>query len=106
MTDDETLLIIATEFRKGILGRKKSNGMCAKVTWALQGYLGFCGVQCKVHESDVGRWNHVYLVLPDGRVIDCTADQFSTEKKKYPPVYVGKPIKKLHSGGEFKREVS
>lgn len=101
---DEALIVFAQEFRKGILGRKKPKGMCAKVSWALQGYLRWAsGLKTKVYESDVGKWNHVYLVLPDGRVLDATADQFSTEKKKYPPVYLGKPIKKLHTGKEFTR---
>lgn len=97
MTKDE-LKDAAEEFRKGILGRKKSKGMCAKVSWALQGFLSWSGVKTTVYESDVGNWNHVYLVTDDGIVIDATADQFSNEKKTYPPVYVGKPIKKLHSG--------
>lgn len=94
----DEIVIIATEFRKGILGRKKSKGMCAAVSWALQGYLSSTGIKTDLHESEVGNWNHLYLVTKDGVVIDATADQFSTEKKEYPPVYVGKPIKKLHSG--------
>jgi len=100
--DKYELLVFAEEFRKGILGRRKSKGMCAKVCWALQGYLSWAtGVKTEVHTSDVGVWNHVYLVMKDGTVIDPTADQFSTDKKKYPPVYIGKPIKKLHNGKAY-----
>lgn len=100
MTNQE-LIEIATEFRKAILGRKKPKGMCAKVSWALQGFLSFMGEHTTAHESSVGDWNHVYLVTESGTVIDATADQFSTDKKKYPPVHVGKPIKKLHNGSVF-----
>lgn len=97
------LLTAATDFRKGILGRKKPKGMCAKVSWALHGFLSWCGVETEIHESEVGIWNHVYLVTKDGVVIDPTADQFNTPKKIYPPVYIGKPIKKLHNGKKMTR---
>lgn len=87
------------EFRKGVLGRRNPKGQCAVVSFALQGFLSaFFGIQTAVHESDVGKWNHVYLVDRDGTVIDATIDQFDTDKKKYPKVYIGKPIKKFHSG--------
>lgn len=94
---------ICLEFRRGILGRRKSRGQCGKVSWALQGYLSFFGVQTEVCEGDVGEWNHIYLRMPNGKVIDATADQFSTAKTKYPQVYIGKPLK-IHNGGKFKNE--
>jgi hypothetical protein len=99
--DNGQIQVIAEEFRKGILGRKKPKGMCAKVSWALQGFLSWMKVKTTVHKSQVGEWNHIYLVMKDGTIIDATADQFNTDKKKYPPVYVGKPIKKLHNGKEY-----
>lgn len=89
---DKQIKIICLEFRKGVLGRRKSRAMCAKVSWALQGYLNFLGLPTRVCEGDVGEWNHLWLALPDGRVIDATADQFSTARKKYPQVYIGKPL--------------
>lgn len=100
----ENIRVSAEEFRKGILGRRKPKGMCAAVSFALQGYLSaFMGLKTVVHESEVGNWNHVYLVDSDGMVIDATADQFSTPKKQYPKVYIGKPLKALHSGKVMKR---
>lgn len=103
MFTDKNLKVICMEFRKGICGRKKSNGMCAKVSWALQGYLSFLGLQTRVRIGDVGQWNHFWLELPNGTVIDATADQFSTEKKKYPAVYIGKPLK-IHVPSESAEE--
>lgn len=79
-----------------MLGRASSRGQCAKLSWALQGYLSFTGLKTQVFESQVGRWNHLYLIDEYERVIDCTADQFD---KKYPKVYIGKGLK-IHNGGE------
>lgn len=90
---NEQIKVIAIEFRKGMLGRKSSKGQCAKVSWALQGYLSFLGLKTKVCQGDVGAWNHLWLELPNGTVIDATADQFNNSKRKHPPVYIGKPLK-------------
>lgn len=93
--DKKQLKIFCRQFRNGMLDGKPSKGQCAKVSWALQGYLSFAlKLDTEVHQSDVGKWNHMYLVLPDGDIIDCTADQFG---KKYPQVYIGKPLA-IHNG--------
>ena len=94
---DAQLKTMCREFRKGMLDRMSSKGKCAMVSWALQGFISFAtGIQTKVYECEVGEWNHLYLMMPDGRVIDCTADQFG---KKYPQVYIGKPLD-IHEGGK------
>ena len=91
--DDKTLKKICRGFRKGIIGGNGSFMQCAKVSWALQGYLSFAlKIKTKVCEGDVGDGNHVWLELQDGRVIDCTADQFNYGKRKYPAVYIGEPL--------------
>lgn len=96
--DEEFLKEFCLEFRNGILKRSKSKGMCAIVSWALQGFLSAAlHVKTTVHESVVGEWNHLYLVTEDGKVIDCTADQFG---KKYPKVYIGEPLD-IHNGNLF-----
>ena len=61
-----------------MIGDKPSNWTCGKVSFALQGYLA----------------NHVWLKLPDGRILDATADQFNFwfPHKKYPKVHLGKPL--------------
>lgn len=78
---------VCAAFRKGLLATAPSKGMCAVVSYALAGFLSAIGVECEVHEGYVGEWNHVWLVMPDGRVIDATADQFGFEA-----VYIGPPL--------------
>lgn len=84
--DDATLLEIATEFRDAIVGTGASTNRCGMVCYPLADYLAFLGVDVVLHESWVGRMNHVWLLLPDGRVLDPTADQFDAS---LPPVYLG-----------------
>lgn len=98
---DAQLKTMCAEFRKGMIGRMSSKGKCAMISWALQGFLSFAlKLETEVYESDVGQWNHLWLKLPDGRVIDCTADQFNPKgKKKYAKVYIGKPLD-IHAGGK------
>lgn len=101
--NDGELKILCREFRKGMLDRMSSKGKCAMVSWALQGFLSFSmKLETEVYESDVGKWNHLWLRLPNGRVIDCTADQFNKRGKrpKYPQVYIGKPLD-IHDGGKL-----
>jgi hypothetical protein len=59
--------------------------MCFAVSAALQGYLSSCGVETELVEADFGHTNHFWLRLPDGRILDPTADQFGLS-----PVYLGK----------------
>lgn len=98
---DKELKVMCREFRKGMLDRMSSKGKCAMVSWALQGFLSsVIKLKTKVYECDVGEWNHLYLVMPDGNVIDCTADQFNKGKsRKYPQVYIGKPLD-IHKDGK------
>lgn len=90
---DEELLSIAEEFREGILDGDTSALMCAAVSWPLQGYLSaLYHVEAECIETDVslpdgGTINHVWLRLPDGRVLDPTADQFG-----FAAVYLGPPL--------------
>lgn len=90
---DKQLLRIAREFRKGILGKRSSHRMCGMVCFGLQGYLGLVGLHTAIREGAVGDGNHLWLELPDGRVLDPTADQFDDEEVTYPPVYLGNPLK-------------
>lgn len=100
--EDKALKSLCREFRKGMIDRMSSKGKCAMISWALQGFLSFAfKLNTTVYEGDVGRWNHLWLVMPDGRVIDCTADQFNKKGKraKYPQIYIGKPLD-IHKGGK------
>lgn len=89
MTDEE-LIEEAREFREGILGGLDSAGMCYAVCWPLAAYLRVAhGINCEQVEVDWGDGNHVYLELPDGRVLDPTYDQFD---ENGPAVYLGEPL--------------
>ena len=76
-------------FRRGILGQRAPDMMCAAVCYPLCGYLAMCGIETKIVEGDFGRTNHVWLEMEDGTIIDPTADQFSGEIVKMPKVYIG-----------------
>ena len=102
MTDHD-LVWFATEFRKGILDGTSSSMMCFAVVAPLAGLLRVHGIDTRVIEGDVGGdfdCNHVWLELPDGRVLDPTADQFNEGRADpFPSVYLGPPIKEIHSVG-------
>lgn len=71
---DKQLLRVATQFRKGMLGNRSSEYMCAMVSWPLAALLGAQGVKCRTVEGDLGECNHVWIELADGRVLDPTAN--------------------------------
>jgi hypothetical protein len=96
MTDGQ-LKRLSLQFRNGLISKRESEMMCGIVSYALQGYLSFLGVDTKSEEVMLQFSNHVFLRLSDGRVLDATADQFGG-----PKVYLG--------GGEwyhrdFKKEL-
>jgi len=93
---DQDLINIASEFRDGVIGADAAgDGQCAKVSWALAGYLrSLCGVDCEAVQSDHSEKNadyieHVWIRLADGRALDATFDQFCSEEPI--KVYLGKP---------------
>lgn len=80
------IIRIARDFRRGILRGRPSAGMCLVVSAPLQGFLSAVyGMGADLEEADFGSTNHVYLRLPDGRILDATADQFPG----MPDVYLG-----------------
>lgn len=89
---DAELIEFASQFRKGILGRRSSELMCFAVCAPLVTLLNMHGVACEIVESDLERVTdiaeHYWLRLKDGRALDPTADQFGL-----PPVYLGAPTK-------------
>jgi hypothetical protein len=81
-------------FRKGLIGKQTSRGACFMVCQPLRSYLRFSfGLHCRLvtghvkHENS----NHVWIELPNGTIIDPTADQFrSPTGETMPCVYIGK----------------
>lgn len=91
----EPLHRIALDFRRGILGDNPSAWMCFAVCAPLQGFLSMLGYQTELIngcllDGDGDELCHYWLKLPDGRIIDPTADQFSTPERPMPEVYIGK----------------
>jgi hypothetical protein len=97
MMTDADLIEFTQEFRDGILDGTPSWMMCAAVCYPLVTLLNMIGVKCDLVESDLGEFNHVWMRLADGRVLDPTADQFNElfPDLAMPPVYLGAPTK-LH----------
>lgn len=91
---DKKLLQIARDFSGGILDNGETKSMCYVVTTPLQGYLSMCGIETRLIEGEIstteGLWNHFWLELSDGRILDPTASQFITPKgEKMPKIYLG-----------------
>jgi hypothetical protein len=84
---DKTLLRITKEFTEGILGDRSPHKMCFAVCAPLQTYLSFTSkFETELVEGCVNTdWQHFWLKLPDGRILDPTASQF----KGMPQIYLG-----------------
>ena len=94
MMSDKKLRRIAEDFRDGILCEGSSRRMCFMITAPLQGYLSYLGCETELIEGEIDRPDHVaqhfWLRLPDGRILDPTADQFTKpDGSAMPCVYVG-----------------
>ncbi len=87
---DKKLAKICKAFRDGLLEKASSRLMCAVVCRPLAGFLSCVGIETEVEFLEFDWGNHMFLRLPDGRVLDPTADQF--RDLNLPPVYIGKPL--------------
>ena len=83
---DNELLKMARGFRKGVLNKSRSNNWCYAISAPLVSYLEFCGYPCELVKGCIGNKEHYWLGLPDGRILDPTADQFN---ESMPGVYIG-----------------
>lgn len=90
---DKQLIRYATQFRRGIIGDNFSGQWCFAICAPLLPMLEMCGVAGELVEGDWGHGNHFWIGLPDGRVLDPTADQFNAFEgfATMPPVYLGPP---------------
>lgn len=89
--EDKKLILVADEFRKGILNKRKSSSWCYAISAPLASYLRFCGYPCELVCGCVGDTEdyyteHYWIALPDGQILDPTADQFNGGT---PRVYLG-----------------
>lgn len=80
---------LATQFRKGVLGKRHSTDCCFVVSWPLQGYLAMRGEKWDMQAGFVNGWRHCWLER-EGVALDPTADQFKApDGTEMPAVYVG-----------------
>ena len=84
---DRDLKSLCAGFRKGLIKKREGDMMCGVVSYALHGYLSFLGIKAEIEDVVLKHSNHVFLRLPDGRVLDATADQFGG-----PKIYLGSPL--------------
>lgn len=98
MTDSE-IKEVTTKFVAGLLWKKKSRGMCFMVCAPLQGFLAACGVETKLISGEITFnegglthiWDHYWLRLPSGKILDPTANQFKAPNgKQMPAIFMGK----------------
>ena len=90
ITSDSDLLRIATAVRDHITLGGKSGGYCAVVCVPLAVFLTRYGRPAVDVHGAVGEWQHTWIELEDGRIIDPTADQFNrVGAQRMPPVYLG-----------------
>lgn len=90
----DELYKICSEFRQGLLGGKSSKWMRFAVSAPLQAILCMYGYNSQLIYGEIETpdctIDHVWLELPDGQIIDATADQFNEElNKEMPDIYIG-----------------
>lgn len=96
--NDGDLLRIARAARERITLGGRSSGYCAVVCVPLAIYLTKRGIPATDVHGGVGEWQHTWIALDDGRILDPTADQFNRPGLRMPPVYLG-PIPSHYEGG-------
>lgn len=88
--NDRELLRIARAARESITLGGKSSGYCVAICVSLVAYLTRRGVAATDIHGAVGEWQHTWIALGDGRILDPTADQFNRPgAARMPPVYLG-----------------
>ncbi len=92
VADDRELLRVARAARERITLGASSGGYCAVVCVPLAAYLSRRGLGAVAVEGGVGGgWQHSWVQLPDGRILDPTGDQFNRQPwaKRLPQIYLG-----------------
>lgn len=90
ITGDSELIRIARSARERITLGGQSSGYCAVVCVPLAAYLTRRGLPADDVRGAVGEWQHSWIALGDGRILDPTADQFNRHSvSRMPPIYLG-----------------
>lgn len=98
MDTEKAFIINTSNFRKGLLGKRKPDLMCYALSCPLQGYLHMLNLNTTLicgHIEGI-LCNHYWLELSDSRIIDGTASQFNSifdregnSERIMPEVYIG-----------------
>lgn len=88
---DKQLVKFCSAFRSGLIGTKPSHSMCFAMCWPMVGLLNTIGVECELNAPKNGQPGHHWIDLPDGRILDPTADQFINplSGNRMPKIYLG-----------------
>jgi hypothetical protein len=89
---ERDLTRVARDMRQAIVngvGAGDPTDLYFAICAPLQGWLAFMGLDLELVEADFGWTNHCWLALPDGRILDPTADQFARHGVELPAVYLG-----------------
>lgn len=94
------LVEFCLSYRSALLGDESSSRMCVAVSAPLKPLLELHGQHCELVEVSTTEFQHCFLKLRNGLVLDATADQFSG----MPPVYLGLETA-LHRGAQTAQEL-
>lgn len=91
ITSDQQIMRIARATRDRITLGGRSSGYCAVVCVPLAVYLTSRGVSAVDIHGAVGEWQHTWIALENGRILDPTADQFNSKQyaARMPQIYLG-----------------
>lgn len=92
---ERELIELVTTFRRDTLAGDKSDCMCFSVCAPLSVLLCLWGIRAEFRSGIAPvdpPYHHYWIELPDGRVLDPTADQFNGQcGLNFPEVYLGEP---------------
>lgn len=81
------IFAFTSSFRTAFLRGTSSDRMCAALSSPLNAALNMLGIASTLYSSDLAEGvAHIFIMLPDGQVLDPTADQLPG----FDPVYLGR----------------
>lgn len=91
-------LAYALQFREAFLRGTSSDRMCAALSAPLWAALSVLGVGGELHQVEFEDIAHIFIKLPDGDILDPTADQLSGTG--LPSVFLG-PARSVYRHSEL-----
>ena len=94
--NNEEILNLSREFRQAVLEKDPSDEMCMALSSNLLALLHSKGAAGSLEISELEEIDHIFIKLPDGQILDVSADQFGSQ---YQDVYMG-PALDIHANPE------